>query len=140
MDGVALQLASNFPVVSRTLIVMNNYSVEYDTLGFYNPADPSRITIPPGVSFIALFLQVSFFDNAYYFREASILKNGVESRFGRRSVRCQAVKSEDATLNVTFHPESVSAGDFFELALFQNSGSTLNVFASSLFFGGVVYG
>ena len=97
---------------------------DYDTRGYHsNVTNPSRLTIPTGAAGYYEFSgSLGIVSNSTNKRVTSFLKGGVATAFSN---------DDDAPVGTykraIVHPAIfLSAGDYFELAGFQNSGGSLN--------------
>lgn len=97
---------------------------------FFNISNPSRLTIPANVSKVKVIGSVTFAKTGVGFRNIQMMKNGAAFN-GRGSSVTQA----DSNASITLHAQSividVVEGDYFELTVTQNSGSSIDVFAST---------
>jgi hypothetical protein len=135
--GVLVQLTANISVLTGANTLVTGYTVVYDTDDFYNDTDPSRLTVPnnPNFTMCEAFSTVGFQTSSNNFRECSVAKNGAVVRFGRRTSRVRVPNGEDSQQMIRFMPEIVAMGDYFELYVYQNNGTTISLFAGETFFG-----
>ena len=99
----------------------------YDTSSIHdNSTNPSRLTVPAGVTRVKLKAQVIWGPDTVGTRSATIFKNNSEFYAGRPSIQISppntipSIYIESPVLTVT-------AGDYFELSVLQTSGSSINV-------------
>lgn len=92
-----------------------------------NVTNNSRLTIPAGYTRAMLFAQIGFAANATGRRTAQFFKNGVSTVTVPMSASV-AVNSatELTTFQIISMPLNVVAGDYLELAVYQNSGGNLD--------------
>jgi hypothetical protein len=98
----------------------------YDTDGFHDTStNTNRITIPTGKAGKYLFTFIINFDgNASGRREYYLYKNGVSASIMDGSLT--AVGAQDTGLTFTAM-DTASVGDYYNVSVWQNSGSSLNV-------------
>lgn len=83
----------------------------------------SRLIVPTGVTKIRLHGQVSFDTHATGYRQIAAYKNG---SIQYRTLRTSTPTSIPLEIGTSSPVLTVTAGDYFELRAFQNSGGTLN--------------
>lgn len=99
---------------------------EYDTSGFYNPKQPTRLTIPRGVSKVRISANITWatvgtkFDEGY--RAMKILKNG-KSAPGLPYQRYMGISTSPGNISSTVIP--VKEGDYFELEVYYRDNNEL---------------
>lgn len=99
---------------------------EYDTSGFYNPKQSTRLTIPRGVSKVRLSANIAWatvgtkFDEGY--RAMKILKNG-KSAPGLPYQRYMGISTSPGNISSTVIP--VKEGDYFELEVYYRDNNEL---------------
>ncbi len=106
-------------------------SEDYDTDSFHDSStNPSRITIPSGITRIRLFANILFAGNASGNRYAYIKKNNANF-YGCPSFTSNGVSSAAGAIgnhiNIVSQVVSVTSGDYFEVRVYQDSGGSLNV-------------
>ncbi|MEH6546922.1 MAG: hypothetical protein V7701_10860 [Sneathiella sp.] len=102
-------------------------SATYDTDGFHDPtSNNSRLTIPIGVSKVQLTAQIRWDGTTTNIREVQFYKNGANAYAGRAFKRAEAL-SGTTLQSLTSPVLAVTAGDYFEVAVWQNSGSSREV-------------
>lgn len=87
--------------------------------------NPSRVTAPNGVQWARVNVSLMWEANATGFRVAWLLQNG--TRVARSG--CAAIATEPTVTQLTLMVR-VSAGDYFEVQGYQNSGGSLNVLSA----------
>ncbi|USG59926.1 hypothetical protein NBZ79_12140 [Sneathiella marina] len=114
-------------VATGSVQILDWQAAAYDTDSFHDPnATGSRLTIPPGVPKVQLTAQIRWDNNSANFREVQIYKNGANTYAGRAFSRTAAVAG--VTMQTVMSPVlPVTAGDYFEVAVWQNSGANRQV-------------
>ena len=127
--GCLLSNTTNQAITTATGTNLSFDTEVYDTDGFHSPSvNPSRITIPAGVSKIKLHFNCQFENNATGIRYILMHKNG--SGFagtGSLVTTASNVASIGNHCNISSAPITVSENDYFEARVYQNSGGSLNV-------------
>ena len=101
----------------------------YDTSDFYNSINPTRITIPNGVSKVKLNCGVSFEANATGTRAVTIRKNG--SFISGITTLGVPGAGNSTDVQVVTPVIDVVVGDYFEVRAVQFSGGSLGVRGSN---------
>ena len=142
LDGCLLGLTGNqtIPDDTSTYIIFNaaNGIEVYDTGSFHDlDINPTRITIPAGITAIQLYGQVAFDHDATGTRYALINKNHGTSIYGFPQARMQAttVALSYPCINLASPPIEVIEGDYFELFVEQDSGGPLDARYGQIYFG-----
>lgn len=95
-------------------------SAEFDDLGMWDSGNPSRLTVPSGVGRVRVLAKGGWVGNSTGQRQLRAHLNGsFKALFDIR----QAIDSTEAEGSLVL---TVSAGDYVELAVFQNSGAALD--------------
>ncbi|RJX18974.1 MAG: hypothetical protein C4575_09360 [Desulforudis sp.] len=105
----------------------------YDTDTCWAVANPTRLTVPSGVTRVQLFGNVQFNQNATNFRFIGFYKGGAAG-YGFSGLQVQAangVGTYPTVLSVVSSPLTVAAGEYFELYAQQNSTGNLGVAATT---------
>lgn len=125
--GALLSKTADETVANSTVLSLNWEDAAYDTDGFHDPlANGSRLTIPIGVSKIQLTAQIRWDSSSVNLREVQFYKNGSNAYAGRAFSRDEAISS--VTIQTLVSPVlAVTAGDYLEVAVWQNSGSSRTV-------------
>lgn len=116
-------------IPDSTFTPLSWFLVEYDTKNFYNALTPTRLTVPLGVTKVRLSGNFNFIGNATGQRRGEIRINGNISKLP--SVTKMAPGTEIANTNLSTGVFKVTAGDYFELVVWQNSGGALDVRATN---------
>ena len=105
-------------------------SAAYDFGGFFNAANPTRLTVPTGLGGVYLLVaNAKLDDNATGQRFLQFFFPGLISFYAYESFG--AATSPNA-IDIALRAETIrrlSPGDFIELDVFQNSGVALNLIA-----------
>lgn len=102
----------------------------YDTSGFHEGiVNPSRLTIPADVSLVRLSAAIAWQGVSGGYRICNFIKNG--SDFPGANRLSIFPNTTAGAFSGTHSPViEVSEGDYFEVQVFQNSGSSVNVLAN----------
>ena len=127
--GCSVYKSGNQSITSATKTTLTFDSEKYDTDGYHdNTTNNSRITIPSGkAGYYLITSRVEFSNNATGSRSVFIAKNG--------SVSDIAVFDRSIVSNVEYETVVVTTvancavADYFEVKVYQGSGSALNVIA-----------
>lgn len=115
----------NFAVPSNGLVFQTFDTIKFDPFGFFNPANPTRLTVPAGKDGLYLITFTAEFSAsaAGTFRQAVARLNGV-------TVVAQDMRPPVGGGNVTITNFStvakLAAADYIEIRLLQDSGVGLN--------------
>jgi len=127
----------NYPTPGNQFVAHNTVAmvtwglVDYDTDGFFNSSNPTRLTIPAGVSKVRLIAQnIWQRGNSTGMRQNVIKKNGAFFP-GDPCVNVPA-NSDTTTDLVAISPVlEVQEGDYFENEVYQSDGAALPLLAST---------
>lgn len=117
---------SNQSVANTTLTSVQFDSTSYSRLVTWTSGDNTKLTL--GASGLFVFGYTFTFDGGTGYREANILKNGtniLETRI--------ATASGETTYHGVTDIESFANGDYLQLQVRHNHGSTINLRAATLF-------
>ncbi len=123
--GALLRLTANKSVPSGARTVIDWDSPIYDTSNFWSADNPSRLTVPQGVSKVRLTTFISWQSNNDGERTVHISIYGVTQWLGMAADRRAASGYSETTISTPV--VEVIAGDYFEVIVTQNSGVTLDV-------------
>jgi phage protein U len=121
--------AQAIPASTWTLI--QNLVSQYDTGGFFSSATPDRMTVPAGINYVRVTGYMGWISNSTGARYIMIYKNGAKIYHG--STGSPYISFVDASADsyargqVTSPPIPVVAGDYIQMAVWNNSGATLNL-------------
>lgn len=125
--GALVYLSANQSIADDTLTAINWDSEEYDTDGFHESAtNPSRLTIPAGVSKVIVKAQIAWLENSTGKRLIYQTKNGTTFA-GRGNSFIPASPSYNTCHQVISTMVDVAEGDYFEVLVQQDSGGALDV-------------
>lgn len=121
----ALVQKSIWQLAPNNTLTLITWDVEiYDTDNIHNNVlNPSRLTVPPGVSRVKVFAQGEWQTNSAGHRRISIYKNNNPTLPVIADYR---PTSTYAYQSISSPAIPVSPGDYFELKIFQNSGVDLH--------------
>lgn len=103
-------------------------SETYDTDAIHSTSSTTgRLTVPAGITYVEIFGQVLWAASAIGYRTATIMINGTYTGNGWAQDVRVASPSGSTSQPLSTGPVSVTAGDYFILAVWQNSGGALNV-------------
>lgn len=104
--------------------------VEYDTGGFVHPMQPTRFTIPAGVTCVTIGASVVWECNANGMRQFVIKKNG---QFMRGGVVFNSPANSRTTADFSgwSAPLMVQEGDYFEVFVYHNLSTPVNLLCST---------
>lgn len=135
-DGAMVGLSANQSLATGVNQVINWASADYDTKGFWSASQPSRFTIPVGVSHVRLVAsQVYSGSSCAGFRQLIILKNKTVTNYGW--FRGDPVVNHPATCGTTTDAQGMTPvipvvpGDYFEMTAYQSSGAPLDLLLST---------
>jgi hypothetical protein len=137
--GAMAMLTSAFSVANASATPIDWDTTEYDTDSSFSGSNPSRLTVPPGVTRVRLVGGVFFAsDTDTAARNVSIRKNGSTVQGGGLVQTDNGGSTPGNTaLNVSSAVLSVVGGDYFELFARQDSGGALDVTVSDFTFFGI---
>lgn len=126
--GASARLTANESIANNTTTAIPWDSTVEDVGGFWSALNPTRLTVPTGVTRVRVTGNVNWEPNASGKRIAWVDRNGAPF-VGRPVVEQQAVGSAGSNTrqNLTAGPIAVTAGDYFELKVLQNSGASRSV-------------
>jgi hypothetical protein len=126
--GCRVELSANYSLTTDSGYLVEWASASIDTDGFFSGASPTRITVPAGVSAVSVNACALIPVHSVGERTALLKYNGVEWLCGTGSLGTNVTKS---TNNFSIGYVPVSAGDYFELQVYQNSGVSLDLEAGA---------
>jgi len=129
--GALVYRSSSFSLPNNTTTNIPFTNSKYDTHSFFDVgANPTRLTIPTGATWARVTADVEIIGSGTGYRRMLLRKNGV-SYEGRGFCKIPGGGVSNQELNAVSAVVAVSAGDYFEMGLFQNSGSARNVGTNS---------
>lgn len=130
MGALAYQTASQF-VTGLTIVPLAFDATEFDTDGWWSPANPTRLTVPDGVAFVMAAGQLKTNLNMSGVNRITVRMNGSAAA---RSINTWTV-SGGQWLNVATGPIATAPGEYLELtarlAGSQNSSGTVETFLTA---------
>ena len=129
--GALAYIGASVPTINTSELTKVDFATEdYDTSAIHdNSTNPSRMTVPAGVTRIRLLCSIAFAVNGSGERQVEFLKNNSSSYNGYTYL----LGSYFPTVLVSSPVLTVIAGDYFEVQVWQSSGSPLNLGAASWF-------
>lgn len=110
-------------IPTTTVVSASSFSETYDYGNFFSSTANDRIIIPTGTNFVILTAQTKWGNESTVgLRYVTMWKNSTSS-VGLPTDR--KIFSDETEQNITSCPISVSPGDYFNLKLFQNSGTNV---------------
>jgi hypothetical protein len=134
--GALVTMSGDEGTVSSTDEVLDWDTETYDVGGWHSGANPSRLTVPAGVSRVRISWQVRWEVDAAGGRQVLTKKNGAIYIAGGGSM--VQIPPAGAPLQTIMAGQTavveVAAGDYFELRVYQTSGGNLNVESAATWF------
>lgn len=132
-QGFMLQLAVNQVLPLNTLTTLAWPLPVRDTAGFWNPAEPDRITIPPGVKQMIFFAgwQGALGSNARHFLQ-------IRNPPNIQSARTDHPDGANCSLAISTGPVEVTPGEQWTWEIFQSGHYDAIGFPSTFFSGQVI--
>ena len=123
--GALVNLATSQSIPNRTYTKIAFDNVVYDTDGFFSSNQPTRLTVPSGISKIKVLANIEWGINSNGYREIKIRKNNVPENHGLPEDRRQAMNRSN--VNLSSSVIQVTQGDYFEILVYQDSGGALDI-------------
>jgi hypothetical protein len=124
--GCLITLAAAQPIPNTTATVVTWDAEYYDTENYHSlVTNPSRVTIPAGISKVRLIANIQFANNATGYRSVNIIKNGSVTEPGKPNISQNAVNGTVTSVNISSPVLPVVEGDYFEVQVTQTSGGDL---------------
>lgn len=128
--GALVKRSTDQSIANNSSTDMTWGAESYDDADFWEGVtNPSRLTIPTGVTSARLSAGVRFASNSSGYRQTYLTKNGSPSFDGRCMLTFDACGSSQADLSIVSPVLSVTGGDYFSCIVHQTSGGSLNVTA-----------
>lgn len=122
--GARVRRSAAQSLANNSVAVISWQVEDQDTDAFWSAGAPTRFTIPTGVTRVAVWGQIGFASNSTGGRLVRVTKNGSPFNGSGEAV----VTAAAISMRVPVYCEvEVTAGDYFELSAFQNSGGSLDV-------------
>ena len=130
LGGALLALAAPQTIPNNSEVALSWPTETYDTANIHEPvANPTRLTVPVGFTRVQLFAQASWVGHGTGTRRIRILKNGAAAA-GSPQRREDPQTVIACVQNIASPVLEVVAGDYFEVAVHQTRGGTLDVSAN----------
>lgn len=127
VSGALVSLGADQSVSNSSDTALEWTVSQHDSDSFHDTGvNPSRFTIPSGISTVILTAQVRWDSDDADVREIKFWKNGSSAYSGRAFLR-QELSIANSMMNLVSPPLAVTAGDYFEVAVWQNSGVSRDV-------------
>lgn len=97
-----------------------------DTLGIFNPNDPTKIPLPKGFNLIKLGCTLAFANNAIGSRKIEFLQTN-SNMFPSMFIQLPPTSGAITVINFNTPWSLCSENDFFEVSVTQTSGGNLNL-------------
>ncbi|WP_282579063.1 BppU family phage baseplate upper protein [Mammaliicoccus sciuri] len=122
-EGAMTKLNNNISLATKTTLYVPWEGTLYNTSGFWNPANPTRLTVPKGVKMVKVAANVLWASNATGSRLLRIKKNG-EYIAGLPYV----LKTTEGTAATQGSSGAilVNEGDYFELEVRHEAGVNID--------------
>ena len=125
--GAFVRLSAAISIANSTNTIIDWDSEDYDTSTIHDTVtNPSRLTVPAGVTRIKLHAQICFDANATGVRRVLIYKYGAEW-VRQPYVNIAAPATGPGIIIISSPAYTVSATDYFTVAVLQSSGGALNL-------------
>ncbi|MBI1386716.1 MAG: DUF2793 domain-containing protein [Rhizobiales bacterium] len=125
--GALVQLSASESIPNNTFTVVPWDAEAYDTDAIWSAGNPSRLTVPSGVTKIQILGHCAWNSNATGGRAARLSKNGNSmteySAFANDSANASGVHGAPVLGPII----EVTGGDYFEIEVFQSSGGNLDL-------------
>lgn len=122
--------ATNQTITTATPTAISFSGVRFDVGGFWSAGSPTRLTLPFSTTY-AIGASVRFAAIGTGYRQAYILLDG--ATILGSAVEQNPTAAVDADLNVPTTEQTLSAGSYIELVVYQNRGADLNILTAAAF-------
>jgi hypothetical protein len=134
-SGVKCKISAVQSISSGSWTAISWTGEDFDTNNFHSTTtNPSRITIPAGISKVILYAGYNWSVNTVGLRSHGIFKNG-----SFIVTELHALTGGYNAGSITTGPVSVTEGDYFEFQVLQNSGSTITFGENTSALSGVYF-
>lgn len=124
--GAVVNLTTDQSISHNTTTVVSWSSVEYDDASLWSAGSPTRLTVPSGVQRIRLLGNVRWALQAGGSRSFFFRRNGAGATFpGEGRQNTGSAVSTSVAQNLTSSVLTVTGGNYFEMLVYQSSGSTV---------------
>ncbi|CAD5275143.1 conserved hypothetical protein [Bosea sp. 62] len=139
-DGVNLRLFSLVLQTERTVTLTGRVTAQYlpngvetavewappaagtDPLGWYNPAQPTRLTCPVGIERAVFSFAIGFENSSVGYRKGRVVHNGVNEGSGLPVDVVLPTAADIGIPNGTGSPYPLAAGDYVQVLGYTNPG------------------
>ncbi len=128
--GALVKLTTNLSIANNTATAVTWSSAEYDDASLWSAGNPTRLTVPAGGWTRArLSANLGWQSSTSGRRVMEIRKNGASTAWGLPLVHVPVTSNARTNMNGTTAVSgvTVTAGDYFEVWVTQNSGVALNL-------------
>ncbi|WP_439596449.1 hypothetical protein [Falsiroseomonas sp.] len=126
--GALLSLAADAVIPNAVETAVPWPAPIYDDVGLWSAAQPTRITIPAGVSRIRVATQVTWNNTATGDRKMRVLRGTTDEGNGLPAQRLPSAGADDVTiLNAVGGIVPVTPGEYLRLMVFHDHGFPLNL-------------
>ena len=125
--GAVVKLLANQAIATSTYHDVTWAATNIDTENVWAPANPKRLTVPTGVTRVRLKAQVALVSDPGSDRRIEFKKNGGSSLVPSVRIAQENISAGDISLQLVSPVLAVVAGDYFELEVWQFSGSSQNI-------------
>lgn len=126
--GAMVNLTANYnTAASATAYNVPWDNMIYDTNSFFDIANPTKLTVPAGVTYVRISCGIIWAASATGYRTVTIRKNATGFAGQPQTINTVDATVSQATSVTTSAPIAVSATDYFECRVTQTSGGALDV-------------
>jgi hypothetical protein len=126
--GALVRLTVNQSIPNETSEKIMWSGIVYDDLGIWNISNPSRLTVPQGVTKIRLIANTRWDFGETGRKHVTFNKNGTAFPGTAVDIRLSTNRSQ---ANICTPVLNVTAGDYFEVVVYQDSGAPMNIAGES---------
>jgi hypothetical protein len=131
-SGCSVALSGNFSTATGVNEILPWDTETYDEGSWHdNVTNNTRLTVPSGVSYVVITVQIAWQFNNTGLRTLSMVLNGTTPVQGRGETVLDATNSGSQFQTIVTGPIAVTPGDYFEFRALQNSGGAVNVLSDS---------
>lgn len=132
LNGSTLVTLGSAPSIANVTETAVSWTTVSDDLGAWAGGNPTRLTVPAGMTRARLSWQLSWTANATGFRRCRVRKNGTTLDIaGAPQSTMPSVGAGDIPMVTGCSAIlPVSAGDYFEAMAYQNSGGALSLYST----------
>jgi hypothetical protein len=132
-SGCLARISSTFDIANNSLVAVQFTVEDYDTDTWHdNSTNTTRFTVPSGVTRVQMACHLNWQSNSSGRRTLEIHKNG-SAAVGLRGLSQSPIAGAQLDQGYVTAVVSCTSGDYFELKVLQDSGSTLTLFSNTWF-------